>query len=288
MGDVAERRGAGLIDTKLPLPGGVEIGFAQVAIVAGIAFFALAMPGDLKYKVDALGFGVCHQIGTHSFSVGEHQLPLCARCTGIYLGALASLGLLMFLRPRVRRLPARSVALLLGIFFLSMLLDGINSTVQNFGSGLWETTNLIRIITGALSGVAVAFVFYPVFNMSLWHPEASRKERSIEQPFELVGPLVLAAILVSLVVASADFLYYPLAFISLLGLVSLLTMANTILVLIVSRREGTLRTASAALTPILIAVFLTLIELALLAWGRSALAPYMANNVGIPVLPGLP
>jgi hypothetical protein len=93
---------------------------------------------------------------------------------------------------------------------------------------------------------------------------------------------------VALVVASADWLYYPLAFVSLLGLTALLTMANTILVLIVSRREMEIRTISAALTPILIGLLVSLIELALLAWGRSALAPFMTNNLGLPLVPGLP
>jgi uncharacterized membrane protein len=273
---------------KVKLPGSLEIGFTQVLLVAGIVFFAMAMPGDLKYKIDAFGFGVCHQIGTHSFFVGEHQLPLCARCSGIYLGALSGLVLLMGLKPRARRLPARGVALMLGVFFLAMLVDGINSTLQTFGAGLWDTTNFLRILTGALAGIAVVFVFYPIFNMSLWALDVSRKERSIEHPFELVGCLVLAGILVALVVASADWLYYPLAFVSLLGLTALLTMANTILVLIVSRREMEIRTISAALTPILIGLLVSLIELALLAWGRSALAPFMTNNLGLPLVPGLP
>jgi uncharacterized membrane protein len=281
-------RGKGLFDTKVRLPGGLEISFPQVLLVAGIVFFALATPGDLDYKIDALGFGVCHQIGTHSYFAGEHQLPLCARCTGIYLGALSGLVLLMGLRPRARRLPARGIALLLGVFFLAMILDGVNSTLQTFGGGLWQTTNFIRIVTGALAGIAIVFIFYPVFNMSLWNPDTSRKERSVEQPFELVGYLVLAGILVALVVQAADWLYYPLAFLGLLGLVALLTMANTILVLIISRREATIRTMSAALTPILIGLLISLVELALLAWGRSALAPFMANNLGLPVVPGLP
>ena len=279
-------RKAGAFDAKVRLPGGLEIGFSQVLLIAAIAFFVLATPGDLDYKIDALGFGVCHQISTHSFFAGDHQLPLCSRCSGIYLGALSSLILLMGLRPRARKLPVKGMALLLGLFFLAMILDGVNSTLQTFGAGVWQTTNLIRIITGALAGVAVAFIFYPVFNMSLWNSEASRQERTLEQPFELAAYLVAAGILVALVIDGADWLYYPLAFLSLIGLLALLTMANTIVVLIVTRQEATIQSASAALTPLLAGLFLALVELALLAWGRAALAPLMANSIGMPTVPG--
>jgi len=72
-------------------------------------------------------------------------------------------------------------------------------------------------------------------------------------------------------------------------MVTLLTMANTILVLIFSRREGAARTFSAILTPILVGVLITLVELTLLVWFRSSLAPYLANNnLDIPLTPGLP
>src|SRR5215216_4498053 len=94
----------GLISTRLPLPGGLEVSFGQVTIVAGVVFFSFAVSGDFKYKMDGLGFAVCHQIHTHSFAIVGHQLPLCARCTGMYLGALVTLLLLSRLRRKAVRL----------------------------------------------------------------------------------------------------------------------------------------------------------------------------------------
>jgi uncharacterized membrane protein len=273
---------------RVRLPGGLEITFVQVLLVAGIVFYSLAIPGDLDYKLDALGFGVCHQIPSHSFTIAGHQLPLCARCTGIYLSALSALVLLAILRRRASRFPARHIIAVFGVFFGAMVLDGINSTLQAFGSGFWDSGNLLRIFTGTLAGVSVAFMFYPVFNMSLWHPDVAEREHVIEQPFELVGYMVAAGILVALVLDGGDWLYYPLSFLSVIGMMALLTMANTIIVLIFTRREGVARTFSAALTPILVGVLITLIELTLLAWGRASLAPYLANNnLGLPLVPGL-
>jgi hypothetical protein len=175
------------------------------------------------------------------------------------------------------------------VFFGAMVLDGVNSTLQAFGSGLWDSGNLLRLFTGTLAGVSVAFMFYPVLNMSLWHPDVAERDPVIARPFELVGYLIAAGLLVALVLSAGDWLYYPLSLLSVTGMVALLTMANTIIVLIFTRREGHSRTFSAALTPILVGLLITLVELMLLAWGRASLAPYMANNnLGFPLVPGLP
>jgi uncharacterized membrane protein len=287
-GTDAGRGSEGPAGLRVRLPGGLELTFWHALLIAAITFYALAMPGDLRYKLSALGFGVCHQIASHSFFIGGHQLPLCARCSGIYLGALAALGMLAVLRRRSSRLPARHMIAILAVFFTAMLLDGINSTVQALGGGLWHTTNLLRLFTGALAGISVACMFYPVFNLSLWHPDAASRERALEEPFELVGYMVGAGVLVGLVLMADDWLFYPVSILEIAGLLTLLTMANAILVLMLTRREGRARTFSDALTPLLVGLLLTLIELSLLAWGRASLAPYLANNIGMPVVPGLP
>lgn len=273
---------------RVPLPGGLEVSFAQIGLISGIVFYALAVPGSFDYKLDAMGFGVCHQIYTHSFSIGGHQLPLCARCTGIYLGAIAGLGLLMALRRRAVLLPASRMISILALFFGVMLADGINSTFQTFGSGLWETTNLVRVVTGALAGIAVPFFFYPMFNLSLWHKEETRRERVLEQPFELIAYVVAAALLVALVLDGGDWLLFPISVLSIIGMLALLTMANTMLVLIITRSEARYHHFSEALSPILLGLLLSLVMLTLLAWGRAALAPQLVNNFGMPLVPGLP
>jgi uncharacterized membrane protein len=275
-------------DMRVRLPGGVELTLGQMALVTGIVFYSLAVPGDLGYKLDAMGFGVCHQIHTHSFFIGGHQMPLCARCTGMYLAALAGIALLVVLRRRASRLPSGQVGAILALFFAVMVLDGANSTLQSFNAGIWETTNLVRIVTGGLAGISVAFVFYPVFNLSLWHRDALRKERALEQPFELAGYVVAAGVLIALVLDGGGWLYYPVSILSIVGMLMLLTMANAVIVLIVTRREGYIRDFSSALTPLLVGLLMSLVELTLLAWGRASLAPMLANSVGMPLVPGLP
>jgi uncharacterized membrane protein len=272
------------------MPGGFELSFLQMGLVAAIVFYALAIPGDFHYKLTALGFGVCHQIDSHSFHIAGHQMPLCARCSGIYLAALAGLGMLVVLRRRSARLPMPQMIAILGIFFAAMVADGVNSTMQSFNMGVWDSSNILRLLTGSLAGLTVAFVFYPMFNLSLWHREVRKRESVLDTPLELVGYMVAAGLLVALVLDGGDWLYYPLSILSIIGMLALLTMANTMLVLMLTRREATARTFTDALTPLLFGFLVALIELTLLAWGRASLAPYMAASPipGLPLVPGLP
>ena len=38
----------------------------------------------------------CHQLESHSFSIGGYQMPLCARCTGILLGDVFGIAMILF------------------------------------------------------------------------------------------------------------------------------------------------------------------------------------------------
>ncbi|HUS15612.1 MAG TPA: DUF2085 domain-containing protein [Chloroflexia bacterium] len=265
-----------------------------VVLLGGLIF----LPGSLKYKLDFLGFGVCHQLGSHSLIIGGHQLPLCARCSGIYLGALVALIMLVALRPLAAALPSGRVLPLLAFMFSTMVLDGINSTFESIpgATAFYETTNTLRLITGTLAGIALMFVLYPVFNQSFWRRPLLRRERSLEQPFELFGYLVAATIVVGVLLSSVgdptvgEWLYWPLALASAAGLLALLVMTNVLIVSTIGRRPGTVLTWQGALTPLLLALLLALIELTILANLRMALtASLMTANspADLPLVPGL-
>jgi hypothetical protein len=74
---------------------------ARTLAVAALAWTALLPLGTLAagrtdpgsawhplaLAVYALGAAVCHQRGERSFHLWSVQMPVCARCTGIYVGA---------------------------------------------------------------------------------------------------------------------------------------------------------------------------------------------------------
>ncbi|HQZ39303.1 MAG TPA: DUF2085 domain-containing protein [Vicinamibacterales bacterium] len=71
-----------------------------IAAVAGALAWALtivaspvlaAQSGALVGVVYAIGSVVCHQLPDRSFHLAGIQLPVCARCAGLYIGAAAGL-----------------------------------------------------------------------------------------------------------------------------------------------------------------------------------------------------
>jgi uncharacterized membrane protein len=95
----------------------------------------------------------CHQMPTRSFFLFGHQMAYCERNTSIY-GTMAIAGLAyVFLRQR--GVTPLSIPLYL-ILILPMAVDGFT---QLFG--LRESTWLLRGLTGALFGVATAWLTLP-------------------------------------------------------------------------------------------------------------------------------
>ena len=83
----------------------------------------------------------CHQRPERSPHLWGVQLPLCWRCSGILLGALA---LFCWLIVR-KRLPAPVASLILALL---MPLDALTAV-----AGLWGGDNMLRLITGLLWGI---------------------------------------------------------------------------------------------------------------------------------------
>ena len=74
----------------------------------GLLFFGwlLTTPPGILGKADAVGYAVCHRIDLRSFHIQGRQMPLCARCTGMYLGAMLGLLYLAVRYPRRSGMPS--------------------------------------------------------------------------------------------------------------------------------------------------------------------------------------
>ncbi len=108
--------------------------------------------------------GVCHQLPAHSYWAGGQPLPLCARCSGTFLGIWAGLLTLRLIgRHRRTGMPAGPAAWALGALAAAWAIDGVNSFVADaLGRALYQPTNLLRLITGAGMGVAISAVVAPM------------------------------------------------------------------------------------------------------------------------------
>ncbi len=101
-----------------------------LAVLAVGAYIDLTPPGLLS-KTDWVSAAVCHRIPSHSFFFAGRPLPLCARCTGTFLGALTALfGQAVLLRRRGASFPPPVIIILLVSFISLMGVDGLNSYVD--------------------------------------------------------------------------------------------------------------------------------------------------------------
>ena len=213
------------------------LAFALV-IIAGFLFFP---PVTVLDKTHAIGYAICHQIPARTFHIDGEPLPLCARCTGIYLGALLGLvGLTLTGRWRAVSLPGLPVLLPLVSFIVLMGIDGINSYLSFFPKAphLYQPQNWLRLTTGTFHGLALSVIVYPVINGSLWHASVIRDEPVIEN-FKGLLPFLAGGVIIILVVLwEQPLLLYPLAVLSTLGVMAMLGIVNTMFVLLITRREN--------------------------------------------------
>lgn len=218
-----------------------------------------------------LGFGLCHQLPERSLFAGTHQLPVCARDTGIYVGFVVSLALIALL-DRGRRRTGVPPAWLLGVgaaLGLAMLWDGFTSY-----AGLRETTNLLRLVTGVGAGFALTLAVAPILNAQLWQRRSA--ERVLGEPLEglawcLAVPATVAALWWGGPLLGVG---YPL--IVAIAVIATFTAVNLIVVSLVPRFERRARGLRDAWPALAIAVVVTALELAAADWLRAALLSLVA------------
>ena len=241
-----------------------------IPLVVGLLFvgWLFNTPEGLLGKADAIGYAVCHRIDTRSFHLGDHQMPLCARCSGMYLGAVLGLTYQAITSRRKAGVPPWRVMVFLGIFVLAFILDGANSFFSFFPSeiSLYEPRNWIRLLTGTGMGIVIAAAIFPSFNQTVW----SDWDGDPALPgIRSLAVLVVCALILDLVVLTENpFVLYPLALISAAGVVFLLTLIYTMVVLMIFRSENQFASVSQLLFPAIAGFGLALVQIALLDFMR--------------------
>ena len=246
--------------------------WAQLIILAvSLTVFGLWLgltPSGLLGKADAIGYSVCHQIDLRSFHLGDRPLPLCARCTGMYLGALLALTFHVVRKPRAGRYPPRHLMVIFALFGLIWAIDGLNSVASLFPSApsLYQPSNTMRMITGTLVGIVLATLIYPVFNQSMWREW--KPVPVLQSVSELILLLVLAALLVMAVVSENTLILYPLALLSAVSALMLLTVVYGTLLVTVIRRDNQADGWRDLILPLCLGFMAAVLQIALVSAGR--------------------
>ncbi|MBN1976544.1 MAG: DUF2085 domain-containing protein [Anaerolineae bacterium] len=271
--------------------------FSLLVIAIAIPIFAaflLITPEDLLAytrdwflaKTNMVGYAVCHQIEDHSFIIGGRALPLCARCTGTFIGALVGFfgQAVVLRRGRAVHFPSPLVIAILVFFMVLWAADGLNSLLATerlsvaivalFNvRNLYEPQHWLRLATGALNGLAMSVLVYPALNVTIWrNPLPERAIRDLRD----LGVLVLlemsmVGLVLALVFVQWPWAIYPLALLGALGVLSLLTSVNTILVLIAVQRENAADKWHEAFIPVLAGFAVSIIQVIAISSMRYAL-----------------
>ena len=219
--------------------------FVPLAAVLVFAFWFSTTPPGLLGKADAIGYAICHRLDERSFHIGERQLPLCARCTGEFYAAGISLLFFAIVSPRKSGMPGWKLGAPLLIFLAAFAVDGTNSFFylfkQTAGGALDQVPNLyvpnntLRLLTGSGMGIALASILYPAFNQSVW--KDADPGRALD--WKKLGILAGIILLVDLAVLTEHpLVLYPIAILSVLGVLALLVMVFSMAWILMMRQDN--------------------------------------------------
>ena len=220
-------------------------------------------PEGLLGKADAVGYAVCHRIDARSFHIGDRPIPLCARCSGMFLGALLGL-VFQLVQGKKGSMPAIPVMILFGFFALAWVLDGTNSFLMLVpgAPNVYQTQNWTRLVTGTGMGLAVSIVLVPSFIQTMF---SDWEEVSYLANWrQLTGLLMGAALLIFLVLLEIPWILYPLALLSAAGVLGLLIMVYSMVFVMVFKKENAYKRFSQLVDPLAAGYFVALLQIAVI------------------------
>lgn len=219
--------------------------FVPLAAVITFAVWFYYAPPGLLGKADAVGYAICHRIGERSFHIGDRQLPLCARCTGEFYSAGITLLFYAFFSKKKSGMPGWILGAPLLLFLIAFGIDGSNSYLYllkqtSHGAldaipNLYTPNNTLRLFTGSGMGIALASILFPAFNQSAWKDY----DPAPALTWKKLGGLVIVMLLVNLAVLTEHpAILYPIAILSVLGVLALLITVFSVVWMLIMRQEN--------------------------------------------------
>ena len=228
-------------------------------------------PSGLLGKSDAIAYAVCHRIGDRSFSVGDRQAPLCARCSGMYLGALISM--IYLFRPWRKGdhpggLPDIKTSIVFGLFLVAFGIDGVNSYIHFFPSlpSAYQSQNWLRLVTGTGLGLGLGAVVVAVFNQSFW---SNYTPRAVIRRWRDLGCLVgIGGLVIGAVLSENPFFLYPLAVFSSWTVLLILSTVYSLVWILLFKRENVYDSLKDGWVPLVAGFTTALLQIAVIDAGR--------------------
>ena len=234
----------------------------SLAALAVIAVWLVLTPAGFEGKLLALADSVCHGNPDHRLHIGERLLPLCARCTGMFLGGL--FGLIGFGRStRNNGYPKLAFKLVSGFLALIFAVDGINSGADTlFSRALYPPSNDLRLITGLGMGIVLAAILVPLWRQIM---QSDSPVGAGLQNWSQFLPVFLAeTAVVPLIIYAPAWMYFPVAVLSTFAVPVLITIVYTLLWILILKKEAALRNHSQRITYIALGCLTAFVQIGLL------------------------
>jgi len=181
----------------------------------------------LNILIEKIGFSVCHQLPAKSLNIGGIYLPICARCSGIYIGFfIAALILFIMFRKKESNLPPIYILVILCLFIFSTVVDGILSYFGHF-----ETNNNIRFITGFLCGSSIMAIIYPVFVYQYY--KKPKDKRIFTSPVKFIIYILLLTVFIVIALFRIRFLGYFFYYLASFSIIFTFYFINLVMIFII-------------------------------------------------------
>lgn len=216
--------------------------------------------------------GLCHQLPDHSLTFGGLPLPLCARCTGLFTGAVLTFFTLWAMRQgRRASLPKGRLAVFLGALAFAWGVDGANSFCSTLHGTpfLYRPSNALRLATGLGLGMGVGVLLYSITHQVLgtWH----LSQPPLAERGAVLVPIGINAAWGALLLGWPKAPYWPLFWVTFGAAYLTLEWVNALLWGILLRREGRYAHLEEAWPVIALGGLSALGEMAFLGYLRLAL-----------------
>jgi len=157
------------------------------------------------------------------------------------------------------------------IFFLAFGIDGSNSYLyllkQTSGGALdnipniYIPNNTLRLFTGSGMGIALGAILYPSFNSTAWKNFDPAPALDWKKLSALIGIIFIVDLLI---LTESPIVLYPIAFISVLGVLSLLIIVFSMVWVLIMRQENVFTKLTQMWLPLLAGATLAFLMIAVI------------------------
>ena len=194
-------------------------------------------------------------------------MPVCSRCTGIYIGFIFSIIVILVLERKVKTsVPSFKIITALIIFAFFMGLDSILAALR-----IIEPNNYARLITGYIVGWFIAMLLLPLKNSVMW--KTGIEKQYLDNKLRFILWVVAGIAIILLFYFTFKKMLFVWSLLSLTGEILLIAYLLLILIFALSRRiKNTVTTPGRYLLFLMAAIFISTGFLALSAFLKTIIS----------------